>query len=117
MADGSTWRTDPEELLRREVGAEPVPERYLEDASGYRGHAERVFVPADEAGVAAILREASTSATPVTIAGAGTGITGARVPFGGWVLSLEKLNRLDQHPGHAVVGPGTLDRKSTRLNS
>ncbi|MGB9456649.1 MAG: FAD-binding oxidoreductase [Bryobacteraceae bacterium] len=88
--------------------AEPVPERYLEDASGYRGHAERVFVPADEAGVAAVLREASARSTPVTIAGAGTGITGARVPFGGWVLSLEKLNRVEIRPGLAVVGAGAL---------
>jgi len=88
--------------------AEPVPDRYLEDASGYRGRAERVFVPADETGVAAVLREASAAATPVTIAGAGTGITGARVPFGGWVLSLEKLNRLEIRPGLAVVGAGAL---------
>jgi FAD/FMN-containing dehydrogenase len=87
-------------------GVEPVPERYLEDASGYRGHAERVFVPADEAGVAAVLREAIACSTPVTIAGAGTGITGARVPFGGWVLSLEKLNRVEIRPGLAIVGAG-----------
>jgi len=87
---------------------EPVPERYLEDASGYRGHAERVFVPADEAGVAAILREASAHAVAVTIAGAGTGITGARVPFGGWVLSLERLNRLEIRTGEALAGAGAL---------
>ena len=43
--------------------------------------------------------EASAAGVPVTIAGAGTGVTGARVPFGGWVLSLEKLNRLEVHPG------------------
>jgi len=65
-------------------------------------------VPADEAGVAAVLREASARATPVTIAGAGTGITGARVPFGGWVLSLEKLNRVEIQPGLALVGAGAL---------
>jgi FAD/FMN-containing dehydrogenase len=94
--------------LKEAGSAEPVPERYLEDASGYRGHAERVFVPADEAGVAEILREASARAVPVTIAGAGTGITGARVPFGGWVLSLEKLNRVDVRPGMALVGAGAL---------
>ncbi|MFY9728117.1 MAG: FAD-binding oxidoreductase [Bryobacteraceae bacterium] len=87
---------------------EPVPDRYLEDASGYRGHAERVFAPADESDVAAVLREASARATPVTIAGAGTGVTGARVPFGGWVLSLEKFNRVEIRPGLAVVGAGAL---------
>jgi FAD/FMN-containing dehydrogenase len=86
----------------------PVPDRYLEDASGFRGHAERVFAPGDEAGVAAVLREASAHAIPVTIAGAGTGLTGARVPFGGWVLSLEKLNAIEIRPGLAAVGAGAL---------
>src|SRR5205807_4485101 len=46
----------------------------------------------------------------VTIAGAGTGVTGARVPFGGWVLSLEKFTRLEVHPGFAIAGAGVLLR-------
>ena len=84
---------------------------YLEDASGLKGgFAERVIVPADEAGVIAALREASASGTPVTVAGAGTGVTGGKVPFGGWVLSLEKLNRLVVTPGRAVAGAGVLLR-------
>ena len=87
-----------------------MPPHYLEDASGLRGHAERVIVPADEPGVIAALREASAAGVPVTIAGAGTSVTGARVPFGGWVLSLEKLNRLEVHPGYALAGPGVLLR-------
>ncbi|MGD0050143.1 MAG: FAD-binding oxidoreductase [Bryobacteraceae bacterium] len=96
---------DPGDLIGA-GGAAPVPERYLEDASGYRGHAERVFAPADEAGIAAVLREASARSRPVTIAGAGTGLTGARVPFGGWVLSLEKLSRVEIRPGVAIAGAG-----------
>jgi FAD/FMN-containing dehydrogenase len=87
-----------------------IDARYLEDASGFRGHAERVLIPADEAGVLTALREAASAAVAVTIAGAGTGITGARVPQGGWVLSLEKLNRLEVHSGYAVAGPGVLLR-------
>ena len=54
------------------------------------------------------MREASARAIPVTIAGAGTGLTGARVPFGGWVLSLEKLNAIEIRTGLAVVGAGAL---------
>ncbi len=81
---------------------------YLEDASGFRGHAERVFIPEDEAAVAAILREAFATATPVTIAGAGTGLTGGRVATGGWVLALEKLKRLEIYDGFAVVGAGVI---------
>lgn len=82
---------------------------YLEDASGLKGgHAERVFVPESDSEISTILREASASATPVTIAGAGTGVTGARVPFGGWVVSLEKFTRLEIQPGSAIVGAGVL---------
>ncbi len=60
--------------------------------------------------MAECLRAASAASVPVTVAGAGTGITGARVPKGGWVLSMEKLNRLEVHRGFAVVGPGVLLR-------
>jgi FAD/FMN-containing dehydrogenase len=83
-----------------------VDERYLTDASGFRGDAERVFVPEDQAGVIAVLREASARSIPVTVAGASTGVTGGCVPLGGWVLSLEKLTRLEVHPGYAMVGAG-----------
>lgn len=83
-----------------------VDERYLTDASGYRGHADRVLVPEDQAGVMAVLREASARSIPVTVAGASTGVTGGSVPLGGWVLSLEKLTRLEIHPGFATVGAG-----------
>ena len=58
----------------------------------------------------AALAEASAAGIPVTIAGAGTGVTGARVPLGGWVLSLERLNRLEVRDGFAVAGPGVLLR-------
>ena len=88
--------------------SEEINAAYLEDASGYTGTAERVIVPDDEAGVVAALSEAAAGGIPVTVAGAGTGITGARVPHGGWVLSPEKLVRLEVREGAAVVGPGVL---------
>lgn len=66
--------------------------------------------PADEDSIAAILVEAARSNIPVTIAGAGTGVTGGRVPLGGWVLSLEKFKRLEIQPGHAMAGAGVLLR-------
>src|SRR5581483_5091848 len=89
---------------------ESISPAYLEDASGYRGHAERVIIPADEMGVVAALREASAAGVPVTVAGAGTGVSGARVPQGGWVLSLEKLTRLEIHRGSAIAGAGVILR-------
>jgi FAD/FMN-containing dehydrogenase len=87
-----------------------VSPQYLEDASGLRGHADRVFIPETDAEISAVLREASAGSIPVTIAGAGTGVTGARVPFGGWVLSLEKFTRLEIQPGYAIAGAGALLR-------
>jgi FAD/FMN-containing dehydrogenase len=89
---------------------EPVAVAYLEDASNLKGHAERVFVPLDEAELGSILRDATASGTPVTIAGAGTGVTGGRVPFGGWVVSLERFKKLEIHRGHAICGAGVLLR-------
>jgi FAD/FMN-containing dehydrogenase len=89
----------------------PVAPNYLEDASGLKGgHAERLIVPTDESGVIAALREATAAGVPITIAGAGTGVTGGRVPFGGWVLSLEKFTRLEVSAGKAIAGAGVLLR-------
>ncbi|MDP9169814.1 MAG: FAD-binding oxidoreductase [Acidobacteriota bacterium] len=81
---------------------------YLVDASGYTGFADRIQVARDEQEVAAILREAGASHTPVTISGAGTGLTGGRVPQGGWVLSLERMNAIDIQRGFATCGAGVL---------
>jgi FAD/FMN-containing dehydrogenase len=88
-----------------------VAANYLEDASGLKGgHAERLIVPTDEAGVVQAVRDASAAGVPLTVAGAGTGVTGGRVPFGGWVLSMEKLTRLEVTTGRAIAGAGVLLR-------
>jgi FAD/FMN-containing dehydrogenase len=86
----------------------PVAPEYLEDASGFRGHAERLCLPASEAEAIEVLRAASGQGIGVTVAGAGTGLAGGRVAQGGWVLSLEKLNRVEIGPGVAVAGAGAL---------
>lgn len=83
---------------------------YLEDASGFRGQAERLFLPEDEHGVAEVLQRATRERIPVTLSGAGTGVTGGRVPQGGWLLSLEKFIRLEIKPGTAFAGAGVLLR-------
>ena len=80
---------------------------YLEDASGFRGEADELFTPSTADEVAGILRQAQISATPVTIWGAGTGLTGGAVARGGWVISTEKLNSLEIAGGRAIAGAGT----------
>ncbi len=87
-------------------GGGEVDRRYVEDASGYRGHAERVLTPHSGEALAAILVEAAAVEMPVTVAGAGTGVTGGRVAEGGWVISTEKLDRLQVRAGVALAGPG-----------
>jgi FAD/FMN-containing dehydrogenase len=79
---------------------------YLEDASGAKGHADRICVPQDEAELLGLLREATRAHAPITIAGGGSGLTGGRVPFGGWLISMEKFRRLDVDAGKATVGAG-----------
>ena len=81
---------------------------YLEDASGYQGHAERLFVPRSEVELSEVVVEASRASQPVTIAGAGTGVTGGRVAHGGWVVSMEKFTRLEIKEGRAIVGAGVV---------
>ena len=79
---------------------------YLADASGYRGRADELLIPEDEAAVVDIMRRASAAGIPVTISGGGSGLTGGRVPDGGWLVSLEKMNGIEVHMGYAVCGAG-----------
>ena len=68
---------------------------YFEDESGLRGgYADKVMFPENEKDALNILKEASHKKTPLTISGGGTGVTGARVPFGGSILATDSLNKI-----------------------
>ncbi len=85
---------------------------YLNDASNLAGgEAERVFLPESEDEVREILAECSANRIPVTVSGAGTGLAGGRIPFGGVVLSLSRMNRIleiDPEGKRAVVEAGVI---------
>jgi len=85
---------------------------YLKDTSNMPGgHAERLVMPTSIEEVQAVLREANAAKIPVTISGARTGTVGGAIPFGGWVISLEKLNKIksvDRESMTMVVEPGAL---------
>ena len=87
-------------------------ENYLTDASNMPGgHAEKLFVPDNEHEITEILREANEKKISVTISGARTGTVGGAIPFGGYVISLERLNkikRIDKNSMRAVVEPGVI---------
>lgn len=69
-------------------------DEYLRDESRYTGWAEAIAFPKDEAQVIEIMKKADDSRTPVTVQGARTGLTGAAVPHGGYVLNMSKMNKV-----------------------
>ncbi len=87
---------------------------YLHDNSGLSaGFAEEIIFPETEQEVVEYFKEAAYKKIPVTISGAGTGIVGGRIPFGGAILSTDRLSRIvdirknNGYPGGtAVVEPG-----------
>ena len=85
---------------------------YLKDASNLPGgHARRVLIPTSEEEIRQALREATEAGTPLTVSGAGTGLAGGRVPFGGDVLSMARMNRvrsIDLDRMRAIVEPGVI---------
>ena len=72
-------------------------QNYLTDASNLSGgYAEKLFIPESAEEVAEILKEADDKNIPVTISGARTGTVAGAIPFGGFIVSLEKLNRIKE---------------------
>jgi len=78
----------------------------FEDASGFRGEAAALYTPSSRVELVELLMAAFRSATPVTVVGGATGVTGGGVPTGGWAISLEKFRNLDIRTGSATVGAG-----------
>ncbi|MCL6494123.1 MAG: FAD-binding oxidoreductase [Ignavibacterium sp.] len=84
-------------------------QNYLTDASNYKGYCEAVFIPQNKDELIKALKDANEQKTKVTIAGAGTGLTGARVPDSGIVISTEKLNQIieiNTTEHYVIVEPG-----------
>jgi D-lactate dehydrogenase (cytochrome) len=76
-----------------------------------KDHVKRFFFPENKDELKSIIREANRFKKKVTISGNGTGLTGARVPEGGIVVSTEKFNKIieiNTEAGYAVVEPGVL---------
>lgn len=84
---------------------------YLVDASNFKGTCEKVFFPENELDVISILKDANDNNFNVTVSGNGTGLTGARVPIDGVVISIDKLNKileLNIDEKYIVIEPGVL---------
>ncbi len=86
-------------------------QNYLSDASNLKGICDAVYFPETETDVISILKEANEKKIKVTISGNGTGLTGARVPQGGIVISTEKMNHIieiNEKEKTATVEPGVI---------
>jgi D-lactate dehydrogenase (cytochrome) len=89
-------------------------QNYLTDASNLKGgYAQKLFIPETAEEISEILKGANAQKIPVTISGARTGIVGGAVPFGGYLISLEKFNQIkeitkDEKGGKAIAQAGVL---------
>jgi D-lactate dehydrogenase (cytochrome) len=87
---------------------------YLTDASNMQGgYASKLFKPESAEEVCNIVREANDSGISVTVSGARTGTVGGAVPFGGYIVSMERLNRIrsvDHDKRTVVAEPGVILR-------
>ncbi len=86
-------------------------QNYLIDASNFKGFCDAVYFPQNEKEISEILIEANKKNIPITVAGNGTGLTGARVPQGGIVISTEKMNKIieiNSQEFFAIVEPGII---------
>lgn len=79
-------------------------ENYVLDASGFKGWADEVYLPASEADVLDIISRANRDRIPLTLVGARSGLTGGGVAQGGWAISLERFSRMEIGAGVVRAG-------------
>ncbi|OGU94051.1 MAG: hypothetical protein A2475_07760 [Ignavibacteria bacterium RIFOXYC2_FULL_35_21] len=86
-------------------------EQYLTDASNYTGNADVLYVPETIDELKECVRKCNSEKIPITISGAGTGLTGGRVPEAGVIISTESMNKvisIDEQNKLVTVQPGLL---------
>lgn len=93
---------------------------YLEDSSNLKGgFAEGILLPENQKDVIEIVKEFSDKKTPITISAGTTGTTGGCIPFGGWIIGTERLNKIidiDKKNKTAIIQPAvTLENLNFEL--
>lgn len=71
-----------------------IPESHLSDASCLKGYADSISFPRSTYEASQIIKLLFNKNIPVTVQGARTGLTGAAVPFGGHIMSMDKMNKV-----------------------
>lgn len=67
---------------------------YLEDTSNLSGWADTLLIPEDKGEIVEFLRDEWDKTTPITIVAGRTGTTGGCIAQGGYIISMEKLDRI-----------------------
>jgi D-lactate dehydrogenase (cytochrome) len=97
----------PHEEIRTVKGemiiSEEFPSYLVDESKISGGHAEYLFFPNTEEEIAALIYRMREEELMITISAARTGIVGSAVPFGGAVLSLERMD--------SVIGLGYDEEK------
>src|SRR3989339_911969 len=87
-----------------------IIQSYLEDSSNLTGgSSDELVIPENEQEISKFISDCNSNAIPITVHGGGTGTVGGAIPFGGKLLSTEKLNKIiniDKTGLFAVVEPG-----------
>ncbi len=99
-------KTDPQEIAP-----------YLKDASNFLGGAaDEVLVPESAEELEDFLK---ANSGPITVAGAGTGLTASRIPNGGKIISLERFKKISalQNDSIAVEPAASLKDLQDHLQS
>jgi D-lactate dehydrogenase (cytochrome) len=83
---------------------------YLIDASNLPGgYAEKFFIPNTTEEISEIVKEANQKNIAVSICGSRTGLVGGCIPFGGYLISLEKFNQIKEITDNsAIAGAGVI---------
>jgi D-lactate dehydrogenase (cytochrome) len=87
---------------------------YLKDASNYSGgYADEVLVPEN---IDELVEFLKTNEKPITISGAGTGVTAGRIPNSGAVISLERFNKIGAVENHSIRVEAAVTLKELMLH-
>jgi D-lactate dehydrogenase (cytochrome) len=84
-----------------------VIDTFLSDESkiitGNPLNVDKVFYPKTTEEVASIFKTASEQKIKVTVSGAGTGLTGGRVSYGGWIIATDQLREVKKYENEQLI--------------
>lgn len=66
---------------------------FLHDSSNFKGECSKIYLPECNDDIIEAVELSKNMGEALTVSGGGTGLTGGRVPLGGAILNLSKINR------------------------